>query len=131
LKEQIARFEGVSAVGASHGMWGYYRSPDNRAYAFVVDEGMRFGWSELPLSSAQWDRLFANSSGVFVSRKAAGRFNLKEGDPFPLVTDVSVSCRDCGRWASAERSSLPSSAAYFRRCGQRGFQSQRRCGHYE
>jgi putative ABC transport system permease protein len=51
---------------------------------------MRQGWSELPVSSAQWDQLFSRPLGVLVSQKLATRFNLKPGDPFPIVSQSGL-----------------------------------------
>jgi putative ABC transport system permease protein len=84
LREQILRIDGVTAVGAVLGLGGYHLTPDQGAFVYLVDEGVRHADSELPLTPAQWDRLLAVPSGVFVSRKAAQFWNLKEGDRFSV-----------------------------------------------
>jgi putative ABC transport system permease protein len=50
-------------------------------------KGMRKAWSELPLTQAQWDRLFATQNGAIITRKAAERMKLKEGDVMPVFMD--------------------------------------------
>src|SRR6185312_15203898 len=85
LQRQIARIEGVSAVGSYYWLWGYYQDPHKRARIIAVDRAMRAAWSELPLTSLQWDRLFAAPTGVFVSRQPAARLGLKVGETFPLI----------------------------------------------
>ena len=90
MRDRIARIDGVSAVGAYYLLRGYYQDPHNAARIRAVDEGMRGAWSELPLSSQQWDRLFATPTGVLVSQKAAQEWNLKAGDVLPFITSPGV-----------------------------------------
>jgi putative ABC transport system permease protein len=85
LRQRIARIAGVSAVGSYYWLWGYYQNPHNRARIIAVDSPMRAAWSELPLTSLQWDRLLATPTGVFVSRQPAARLGLTAGDTFPLI----------------------------------------------
>jgi putative ABC transport system permease protein len=89
LREQLLRVEGVTVVGAVLGLGGYHLTPDRRTFVYLVDEGVRHADSELPLTPAQWDRLLADRSGIFVSRKAAQYWNLKEGDRFTVSTRTS------------------------------------------
>jgi putative ABC transport system permease protein len=91
LRQQLVRFDAVSGVGAFKWLTGYYQDPHHNAGIISVDEGMRRGWSEnRSLNSAQWDELFANPQGVFVTRNAAARLQLRAGDPFPLITREGV-----------------------------------------
>lgn len=85
IKAELERMEGVAAAGAFHGLSGYYGDKTRRAYVYAVDEGMRQGWSELPVTPEQWSQLFANPSGVILSRNAARRLGLKTGDTLPLT----------------------------------------------
>jgi putative ABC transport system permease protein len=85
LRDQIARIEGVSAVGSYYWLWGYYQNPHKRARIIAVDQPMRAAWSELPLTSRQWITLLATPTGVFISRQPAARLGLKAGDTFPLI----------------------------------------------
>lgn len=85
LRGEIARIEGVSAVGIYYWLWGHYQNPHKIARVIAVDRHMRAAWSELPLTPAEWNRLFANPTGVFVSRSPAARLGLATGDPFPLI----------------------------------------------
>lgn len=86
LREQIARIPGVSAVGSYYWLWGYYQDPHKVARVIAVDGHMRAAWSELPLTPAQWERLFATPTGVFVSRQPAARLGLEAGHAFPVIT---------------------------------------------
>jgi putative ABC transport system permease protein len=86
MRDRIARLDGVSAVGAYYLLRGYYQDPHNTNRIRAVDDGMREAWSELPLTSAQWDRLFSTPTGVLVSRKVAEKLNLRAGDALPFVT---------------------------------------------
>jgi putative ABC transport system permease protein len=90
MRDQIAHLDGVSAVGAYYQLRGYYQDPHNTFRIRAVDEGMRRAWSELPLTSRQWDRLFATPTGLLVSRKAAQKWNLKEGDVMPFITPSGI-----------------------------------------
>lgn len=98
LRRQIARIEGVSAVGSYYWLWGYYQDPRKRARIIAVDRPMRAAWSELPLTSPQWDRLFATPTGVFVSRQPAARLGLKAGETFPLIAAPGLRADRAPRW---------------------------------
>ena len=98
LRQQIAKIRGVSAVGSYYWLWGYYQNPHNRARIIAVDSPMRVAWSELPLTSRQWDRLLATPTGVFISRQPAARLGLKAGDTFPLITPPGVRADGAPVW---------------------------------
>jgi putative ABC transport system permease protein len=98
VRDRIARVDGVSAVGLYYELWGYYQDPHKRARIIAVDDNMRAAWSELPVTPAQWDRLFATRSGVLVSRAPAARLGLKEGDTFPLITPAGARADGAPSW---------------------------------
>ena len=98
LRDQIARVDGVSAVGSYYMLWGYYQDPHVKARVIAVDHGMRAAWSELPITAAQWDQLFATPTGVIMSRKPALRLGLKEGDTFPLITPPGTRADGAPAW---------------------------------
>jgi len=98
LRDQIARVEGVSAVGSYYWLWGYYQDPHVRARIIGVDNGMRAAWSELPITPAQWDQLFATPTGVIMSRKPALRLGLKQGDALPLITSPGTRADGAQAW---------------------------------
>ncbi|MGH8320244.1 MAG: hypothetical protein ACREUL_20135 [Steroidobacteraceae bacterium] len=98
LRDQIARIQGVSAVGSYYWLWGYYQNPHKIARVIAVDRHMRAAWSELPLIPAQWDRLFAMPTGVFVSRAPAARLGLRAGDTFPLITAPGLRADGTATW---------------------------------
>jgi putative ABC transport system permease protein len=82
--DQIAKLDGVAAAGAWTGFGGYYREPHNFVFVDAVHENVRKARPELPLTAAQWEMLFANPTGVFVSRTHAAMLGLKRGDPLPV-----------------------------------------------
>jgi putative ABC transport system permease protein len=98
LRDWIARVEGVSAVGSYYELRGYYREPSKGVRIIAVDENMRSAWSELPVTPAQWDQLFATRSGVLVSRGQAERLGLAEGDTFPLITPPGTRADGAPSW---------------------------------
>jgi hypothetical protein len=52
LRDQIARVDGVSAVGTYFWLWGHYQDRHQGARVIAVDEHMRDAWSELPMTPA-------------------------------------------------------------------------------
>lgn len=98
LRGQIARIEGVAAVGTYFWLWGHYQQPDRTARVIAVDDHMRAAWSELPLTAAQWSRLSATPTGVFVSRSPARRLGLRTGDAFPLITPPGMRADRTSTW---------------------------------
>lgn len=86
LRDQIARIDGVTAVGALYQLRGYYRDPHNVTRILAVDNAMRRVWSESDISPEQWRLLMSVPNGVLVSHKAAQRLHLKPGDVFPIIT---------------------------------------------
>ena len=89
-KDQIARLPGVTNIGVLGAFLAYYRDPKNSIIPIMMDEAMRQVWTEVPLTAAQWQRLEAAPSGVFVSRRIATHYGLKAGDPFPVLTTRSI-----------------------------------------
>jgi len=85
LKTQIAGIDGVIGVGTAHNVFGYHTDPHNSAGVMAVDEGFIQGWPEAPLTEAQLRDLMAMPDGIYVSHKAATRWNLKPGDRFSLT----------------------------------------------
>jgi len=98
IRDRIARIDGVSAVAPYYELRGYYQEPSKGARIIAVDENMRSAWSELPLTPAQWDQLFATRSGVLVSRAQAARLGLEQGDTFPLITPPGTRADGAPSW---------------------------------
>jgi putative ABC transport system permease protein len=98
LRDQIERIPGVSAVGSYYWLWGYYQDPHKKARVIAVDRNMRAAWSELPLTSAQWNRLFATPTGIFVSRKPAARLGVVAGETFPLIAAPGLRADGASSW---------------------------------
>lgn len=84
MTDKIAKIEGVVAAAAWTGFGGYYRTPQNFVFIDAVNEDARRARSELPLTAVQWDQLFANPTGIFVSRTEARKLGLKAGDRLPV-----------------------------------------------
>jgi putative ABC transport system permease protein len=87
MREQIARIAGVSGVAVLYTFNGHHVDLHEPVTVITVDEGGRRGTPEYGLQPRQWDRLFSTPDGLYVSRKAATRWNLKSGDTFVVTTD--------------------------------------------
>ena len=85
-RDQIAKVEGVSAVGSGAYVRGYFRDPHTSARVIAVDEHMREVQPEILPTAAQWNQLFETPNGVFISSGLAARFGLKAGDMLPIIT---------------------------------------------
>jgi putative ABC transport system permease protein len=85
-RDQIARMPGVREIGISDFFLGYYRDPKNEVVPWFLDRGMQRAYPELPLTAAQWDRLRADPTGVFLDNHTAARLGLKAGDTMPVLT---------------------------------------------
>jgi putative ABC transport system permease protein len=94
-REQLLKLPHVRDVGYWTWLGGYYRDPKNSAGVLMLDPHMHRIWRELPLSDAQFDQLRTTRTGIFMSRSAAARLNVKKGDNFPLLTRT-VSRKDGG-----------------------------------
>jgi putative ABC transport system permease protein len=88
MEEQVAHIDGVRAVGSNKGWVAFYRDRTNAYFLQGFTEGMREAYSELPLTRTQWSELFATQNGAVITRKAAERMKLKEGDPFPVFMNA-------------------------------------------
>jgi putative ABC transport system permease protein len=96
--DQIARVAGVSSVSGYYWLWGYYQDVHRRARVIAVDKNMRTAWSELPVTNAQWNQLFATRAGILVSEGPARRLGLKEGDTLPLITPPGTRADGAAAW---------------------------------
>jgi putative ABC transport system permease protein len=98
LQEQIKGMDGVTGVGASRWVSAYHPEPQKPDGVFTVDEGMRIGWSELPIQPAQWDLLFSSGTGVLVSKKAAEHFGLHPGEVVPIPVKPGTRADGASSW---------------------------------
>ena len=86
MAEQVARLPGVRAVTPYHWLNGYHVDPHQGLSVRLVDPGFRAIWSDIPITPAQWDRLFATPTGILMSVKAAVHWGVRPGDVFLLTT---------------------------------------------
>ncbi len=84
-REQIARIPGVTGVGAQVWLGGHEQDPHHPITVMFVDDGMRSAWPELPMSRADWRALDATPAGIFLTRTAAARRNVRIGDTVTLT----------------------------------------------
>jgi putative ABC transport system permease protein len=85
LKEQLRRFEGVTAVSAANIMCGYHVVQSDTACIYFVDDDARHVFTDLPVPPAQWDKLANTRDGIVITSTTAQKLNLHEGDDFPLT----------------------------------------------
>jgi len=83
-REQLARIGGVTAVGGQVWLGGHEQDEHHQITVMFVDEGMRSAWPELPMSPADWRALDVTPAGIFLTRKAAARRNVRTGDTVTL-----------------------------------------------
>ena len=83
----------VREIGISDFFLGYYPDPKNVVVPWFLDQGMQRAYPELPLTAAEWVRLQADPSGVFLDNLTAARLHLKAGDPMPVLTGGGVAPR--------------------------------------
>ncbi len=86
MEQEIGRIRGVAAIGAYKDFAGYRKDPSDHIYMWLMDRGMRASRPDGPLTSAQWDQLLSDPSGVFVTRTRAEAWNLETGDTFVVTT---------------------------------------------
>jgi len=92
LRIQLARNEGVSAVGLSLALGFYTRTLTCARGSSPWNEGMRTGLVGAALTPpAHWNQLFATPRAS-CRRKPALRLGLREGDTFPLITPPRYTC---------------------------------------
>jgi putative ABC transport system permease protein len=111
MRDQIARLDGVSGVGALYLLRGYYQDPKNVGRIRAVDEGMRVAWPGFPVSKHHWDLLFSTPNGLLVSRAAAEKWNLKEGDVFPFATSPAMRSDGAPFWEFQVLAIVPDDSA--------------------
>jgi putative ABC transport system permease protein len=85
MRDPIARIEGVSDVAVLYGLSGHHVDLRNRVRILAVDAGAARALPEFGLQPAQWEHLFSRPDGLYVSRKAAARWGLKERDTFVVT----------------------------------------------
>lgn len=96
MGEQLARIAGVRAVAPYRFLGGYHVDAHQSLGIRMVDPRMRALWPTGPLTPSQWDQLFSTPTGVFMSLKAALRWNVKAGDTF-TVTAYQTTRADGGK----------------------------------
>jgi putative ABC transport system permease protein len=95
-RQQLARIPGVTAVGAQVWFAGDEQDRQHKIAVMFADEGTRWAWPELPMSSKDWQTLDRAPTGVFLSRTAAARRHVHVGDTLRLNTRVPGSRADGG-----------------------------------
>jgi putative ABC transport system permease protein len=97
-RDQIARIAGVSGVGGQLWLGGHEQDVHHPITVMFVDDGLRSAWPELPMSATDWRALDATPSGIFLTRTAAARHNVRIGDPVTLITAPGSRADGGGTW---------------------------------
>ncbi len=84
--EQLERIKGVTGVGGQLWFSGHQEDLKQAIQITFVDEGMRAAWPELPMTPVDWRSLDQVTTGVFLTKTAAARRNVKIGDTIHLIT---------------------------------------------
>ena len=97
-KEQLSRIPGVTAVGGQIFMAGREQDGRHSITVTFVDDGMRAAWPELPMTQANWRSLDAAPAGIFLTRKAAERRQVRLGGVVTLDTGPGSRADGGGTW---------------------------------
>jgi putative ABC transport system permease protein len=98
IGEQIERLAGVRGVTGYRWLNGYHVDAHQGLSVRMVNPGFRAIWSEIPITPAQWDQLFATPTGILVSLKAALHWGVKPGDVFTLTTQPGTRADGGSSW---------------------------------
>jgi putative ABC transport system permease protein len=97
-RELIARMAGVTGVGGQLWLGGHERDERHPITVMFADEGLRSAWPELPMSQRDWRALDVTLSGIFLTRKAAARRDVRIGDTVTLSTAPGSRADGGGTW---------------------------------
>lgn len=97
-RELLTHIAGVTGVGGQLWLGGYERDEHHPITVMFVDEAMRRAWPELPMSQASWRALDVAPSGIFLTRTAAARHNVRIGDTVTLTTAPGSRADGGGTW---------------------------------
>jgi putative ABC transport system permease protein len=92
-RDQILRLPGITTIGYTSPVFGYYQDRKNPVVVYTIDEGWCGVAREYHLTPERCKQLHASRTGVFVTRLIATRYHLKPGDAFPVLTE-SVTRQD-------------------------------------
>jgi putative ABC transport system permease protein len=97
-REQIVRVAGVTGGCGQLWLGGHEQDVHHPITVIFVDEGLRSAWPELPMSAADWRALDADPAGVFLTRTAAARRNVRIGGTVTLNTAPGSRADGGGTW---------------------------------
>lgn len=97
-KEQLSRIPGVTAVGGQISLAGREQDGHHSIMVTFVDDGMRAAWPEIPMTQANWRALEAAPAGIFLTRKAAKRRQVRLGGVVTLDTGPGSRADGGGTW---------------------------------
>jgi putative ABC transport system permease protein len=97
-REQLAHMAHVTAVGGQLWLSEHERDRRHPITVMFVDEGLRSAWPELPMSAADWRALDASPAGIFLTRTAAARRNVRVGDTVTMNSGPGGTADGTGIW---------------------------------
>lgn len=83
-REQLARIPHVTAVGGQLWLSGHQQDGRHPITVMFAEQHLRSAWPELPLSDQDWRSLDATPAGIFLTRTAAARRNVRVGDTLAM-----------------------------------------------
>lgn len=97
-REQLSRIPHVTAVGGQLWIGGHEQDERHPIMIMFVDQQMRSAWPELPLSAENWRSLNATPAGIFLTRTAAARRNVRVGDTVTMNNGPGGTADGTGTW---------------------------------
>jgi putative ABC transport system permease protein len=97
-REQLARIPHVTAVGGQVWIGGHEQDERHPIMIMFVDQHLRAAWPELPLSAEDWRSLDATPAGIFLTRTAAARRNVRVGDTVTMNSGPGGTADGTGTW---------------------------------
>jgi hypothetical protein len=97
-REQLARIPHVTAVGGQVWIGGHEQGERHPIMIMFVDQHLRAAWPELPLSAEDWRSLDATPAGIFLTRTAAARRNVRVGDTVTMNSGPGGTADGTGTW---------------------------------
>ena len=106
-REQLLHIPHVTAVGGQLWLGGHEQDERHPITVMFVDQHLRSAWPEMLLSAEDWRSLDATPAGIFLTRTAAARRNVRVGDTVTMNNGPGGTVDGSGTWQSRSSVSSP------------------------